>query len=71
MFHTVFRFGGSWVHRITKVNSKRPFHTLQLTRLKSDVKKTSAERLVKRTLENKSKGKYLKFRISGYRHNHV
>lgn len=46
MFHTVFRFGGSGVHRVTEVNSKRPFHTLQLTRLKFDVKKTSTERLL-------------------------
>lgn len=46
MFHTVFRFGGNGVQCVTKVNSKRPFHTLQLTQLKSDVKKTAAERLL-------------------------
>lgn len=73
MFHTVFIFGGSGVHRVTKVNSKRPFHTLQRTRLKFDVEKKRICRasVVKRVVENKPKEKYLKFHISGYRPDHV
>lgn len=69
MFHTVFMFGGSGVHCVTQVNSKRPFHKLQLmgekkTRLKFDVKNICQATVVKCIVENKPKGKYLKFHIS-------